>query len=583
MEINRGLSIYEKIELTSPVFSAAVTVEIDPVQYWRDRPLYLSKTSSVFEEAIAYQNNPMDYLNDPTITEYLEKLNSIDGAVDIFKIEADRIREDILRKSQEASDLIPEDPPAAQEREINLNGDTIEIKDSDMNIISTISFNGEISQENLDSSVKLITLDEDIIFEGLDDAIDSINESIEELSEVTEDLAEVINEFSEVAPIIENPSASADINASLSEPVEHWYGIPLINLSSREVPTKESYILHIDTKNNWTLNLTNISSEGVSNSVLRIDKTIPPHKKFTAGISQENTELVLYLQIEDDPKLYTTSINTMTTAELRLVSYGDDNSGYKTICGYLWDAKYRTNPVVLPSTTNTTIPLNPVGPRGEFYDSNHSRVIGSRVYPVGNWKKPAYNSAEFYNLGNYIRMSYNSYMDRFFCRYNLQDTSFSIVWHHYQIGYPTGIRTLLADNVYNNYIRYDYENFELLIDFNNKHYKERITLPEFLWCQFSIRFNMETNELVIQFRDFAWDRIEEIKIDIGTGLEFELISLWGRFDKEDARYLETQKGIFGMLAIDATYFDNDKLDSIYKNHKQFLDRYDPYELKTNEL
>jgi hypothetical protein len=206
---------------------------------------------------------------------------------------------------------------------------------------------------------------------------------------------------------------------------------------------------------------------------------------------------------------------------------------------------------------------------------NTFRTRGSKLYPTDSWKKPANNGGGWFQLNRQWRFVYNGYMDKIFCRRNLQNSNFTIVWYHYQIGYPVGVKTLLADAINNNYIRYDYDTQEMLIDFNNFHKRVNITLPEFIWCQFSIRFNFETNELIIGFIDFFHERYEEISVDVGPGTLFELTSLWGRYDKELGHYTEIQKGLFGFLIIHQNIIETEDLRKWFNNHKEHFGIFDP--------
>jgi hypothetical protein len=86
---------------------------------------------------------------------------------------------------------------------------------------------------------------------------------------------------------------------------------------------------------------------------------------------------------------------------------------------------------------------------------------------------------------------------------------------------------------------------------------------------------MEDNQIEFQFRDFFHDSIESIRIDIGSGLEFELISMFARFDKETNQYIEILEGVYGLIMIHPFIHNDDELDKIYQDHKLFLHKYNP--------
>jgi hypothetical protein len=91
----------------------------------------------------------------------------------------------------------------------------------------------------------------------------------------------------------------------------------------------------------------------------------------------------------------------------------------------------------------------------------------------------------------------------------------------------------------------------------------------------TLRYYMEDNQIEFQFRDFFHDRIESIRIDIGPGLEFELISMFARFDKETNQYIEVLEGVYGFIMIHPFIHNDEELDYIYQDHKLFLHKYNP--------
>lgn len=600
-----GVSLYDTFEFNSAAFGVAVVAQIDSVQYWRDRPLFLGYKEPVYAPAIAYgSSDPEAYTGNPELDLYLTKMEAIGVDVTVYQEEAEKIAAQIeeYSKINTGEDLDIEYPDIVAEPQ------TIDIKDANGTVIKTIDidltqrdtkvelgggevpitildqipedYTDDIAADSLDEAT-VVTLPDSYIRNKLWIANEYLPEFNKDMEDITYNLAETIQDFPDSVPPPENIDDAVDYVSQLALPEEMWYGIPLVNLTPEGTPIEEAFILHINTRKNWTLDVTNVVGVGLDNFILRIDKTIPPDKRFTAGLTVQQQTLTIYLQIEDDETVYESSINMLEVPNMDLSSYGADNDGLKTLCGYMWDFKYWGSANRFPTRPTPGLPTNPGGNGGtsNFYDGSTDRIDGDRIFPQGNWKKPAYvGGASFLDLGDDWKFVYNSYMDRFFCRYNLQDTDFTIAWYQYQIGYPTGIRTFVADSIHNNFIRYDYDNFEMLIDFNNVHYTEKITLPEFMWAQFSVRFNLETNELRVGFRDFYWDRYQEIVIDVKPELEFELLSLWSRFSETEGRYIETQKGVFGMAMIDSKLYTDETLEELYFNHKGILQEYNPREL-----
>jgi hypothetical protein len=197
-------------------------------------------------------------------------------------------------------------------------------------------------------------------------------------------------------------------------------------------------------------------------------------------------------------------------------------------------------------------------------------IDGGLIYPTISNRPPANNGGAWYRLGNQWKYVYNGYLDRFFCQKNIKNIDFTMVWYHYQFGYPTGIRTLVSDNINNNYIKYDYNNFELLVYFNGKSFKKKMIFPEFMWYQTYVKFIKEEGILYFGYRDFFHEHVEEFQFNVGIDLEFELMSLWARYLNDEGRYVEIQRGVMGLLLIKEGIFDNIKLYNYFKNHKQFL-------------
>ena len=584
-----GLTVYDDFTLNNPnMFGATIVAEIDPVQYWRDRPLFLGYKKPVLSDAINWTKNPQDYIDNDEAIEYFNAYKNIVTGLDSYS-EQVAILEQQLKDYSHIQKSDPDEviyPDAAEDNQ------TINILDSDGNIIRTITTDiNARAQKTTPTGTKGITILDNIPENYNDDLNPDIHEaSIISLSDSFikeklwishEYMPNISNEISDASGLFTSPID--DMNTLLqpedipdpipvidilSKDIDIWYGIPLINLSPREIPVKDSIILHIDTQKDFTLNITNVVGTGLDGLEIRIDKTIPPGTRFMAGVYISNNNLSIYLKIDGDDTLYEKSILLFEVPPFNLTSFGTDNEGLKSLCGYIWDIRYLEQPFNYNNNPSTPIPY--VSPGGFTYDMNSGRIQGDALYPIGIGLKPSYNSGDWIFLDDQWRAVYNGYLDRFFCRTNLQNTSFSLTWYQYQFGYPDGIKTLLSDNIHSNYIRYDYDNFNLIVDFNGTHFEQIISLPEFIWIQFNIRYNLEDNQLIISLRDFFWERTETIYIDINPNLDFELISLWGRFDEDLGRYIEIQNGLFTLLSIHDRYQTENELDKMFQNHKSFL-------------
>jgi len=657
-ERDLGLTVYDNFASNS-IFSAAIIAETDPIQYWRSRPLFMKKAKPLLSDAISYTQDPSDCIENPNIKPFLDKVNNYTSLIDDYIKRAEEISKNIMdvsyiSKDEEIDDVCPS--------VINPQYETIDIKDDQGNIIKTIVIDihernkkiDDFNEENDPNKEVPITILEMIPPEWSDDSapqkLDEItictlpesfikkklvvaNEIIPNLlNDINSETSIIIDEYRKITELIPdqiddyNPKEEIDeIIADMQNPIDIWYGIPLINLSPKEIPLEDSLILHINPKKDWTLDITNVVGTSPDKFQFNIPKQIPPETRFMAGVIVDNNRVQIFLKVDGDPILYTSAIELPGNQTFFLNSFGGDNEAKKSLGGNLYDIFYWAYPVPIDSIdlklkgTTTELPYYPEssedggkpsdGIQREIYDFNTQRILGKKIYTIKNKPDPTYNNGEWFNLiyddeinltpeenGRYLRepisnnrpptveptinktpwkFAMNSYLDRIFCRKNLLNSNFTITWYQYQPGFEVGIRTFLSDNIHNNYIRYNYDTFELLIDFNNFHYRERITLPEFNWCQFTIRFNNDTNNLIISFIDFANSNYEEIVINVGEGTEFELVSLWGRFVNDTGRYQEIQTGIFGFLIIHKNFIETDTLKMWYNNHRSFFGHCNP--------
>jgi len=644
---NYGLKVYENFQSGSS-FSVAIVAEIDPIQYWRDRPLFLGKIKPLLSESISYSTSDpetmIDFLNEnEQIKEYYEKITNIVESVDAFNEEAQKIGEKIIEYSyiNENEDLNVDYPNSLpnykniiikdkfgyiiRSKKVDIHDRSKRRSDGSYVPITILDslpddWSDDDSPENLDT-VSVTTLPDSFIKEKLWISSDYIPNFTKELSVNTSIITTAIREFHNISEELpENTDAIIQkYNEELKEPIEIWYGIPLINLSPDGVPVEKSYILQINTKKNWSLDITNIVGSGLDSFELNIDKQVKPGQRFTAGVNLNANQVTIFLKVEGDPVTYTSTVRLKEPLNYKLNSFGGDNEALKTLCGNVWDMHYWESPTNFNDTPSGLLPfypddtdiydfnierirdssnyrssqnqdfkgigsvgnnLNPYGNYGSYNNSlfnnssnglnNSSDIDGGWVYSTKSDKSPAFNNGGWIQLTNQWKFALNGYMDRFYCQRNFINSSFTILWYSYQYYYPGGLRTLFSDNINNNYIQYNYDTNEIIISFNGIIYLEKIILPEKLWYQIFMRYNADDLTLTFGFIDFFHNRLESVIVNIGPGLEFELMSLWARFDKEQGRFVEIQQGISGMLMIKQDVITNNDLYKLFYNHKIFI-------------
>jgi len=593
MNTETGLEVYN-IQDDAVEFTAFIDVTIDEVQYWRDRPLYLKTIKPLINTIVDSVENPQDYLLEEDLSKYVNHAFDIKEQQELYNQEV----LDILKEMENYSyisdneDLDIDYPDPGED---NLG---IQIKDDDGNVLTTITTDLNQREKNSQEGVEIpVTLLYGIPPDASDDdrptqpdqttiisLPDSyIRDKLYVVGDMSEDFIQQVENSSHnyntwlkdsTEAIVDNDNIPpGDImDTVLQDDIEMWYGIPLIAFSSKDTEIEDSYILHIDTKHGWTIHLLNFVS-GFTSEELRIDKQLPPGKRFIAGIYKKRNELTLMLKIDGDPELYEKTLPFNGELDLKLHSYGADQKNIKRMCGLIWDYYYFNGQLPYTPRTRGEYPYIPNEPGTHGYGGETERVIGEYVYQRRNWRNPARNGGDFLDLGRH-KFVYNGYLENFFCREELVGLDFSIMWYQYQIGYPNTMVTLLSDDIHNNYIRYDYSKFEIVIDFNDKHYREHITLPEFMWFQVVCRLRVDTGELIFSFIDFFDDEYTEVSVNVGPDAKFELVSLWGRWNKANGGYDEVGKGVFGLVIVQEKFISNYDIYDMYLNHKTFLQEYD---------
>ena len=609
-----GLAFYAD-DQDSMGFSAIVNVELDEVQYWRDRPLYLKTIEPLITQGIKMSENAVDYAENSDVKRYYENINKVLNWNEEYNDLVDEILSDIQSKiiisNGEDPDIDYPDP--------GTNEKTIEIKDDSGNIITTITTDlntreaNEIDGEEIPVSLinrlpedysdddqpqiedqTVITSLPDIyikdklwlnteeVRKGLDDVADAT-------SNFTGNIENVINDFD----IPENGDvlAEAAYEAASNQKVEQWYGIPLIALSSEQDDISDSYILQIDTKHDWTLHLLNGFDNSTLGKELRIKGVqIQPGSKFMAGVYANNNQVTIYLQLEGEEIIYQESIFLSDAANLKVFNYGADAHGIKRLCGNIYEYLYFTDvPLFFPDPRGD-IPAFPNTTSNDTYDFYEARVDNRYIYPRGNYRKPIElgkkavllseeiktvvlsENIEDTTTNEVIRAAHKTYMTNFACSLELNE-DFTIMWYQYRSTYETDTVFFLSDIVYNNYISYDYENMSLLIQFNGRRFIEDVVFPEMIWAQCCVRYIKEKGQLIFSFMDFNTEKYEEISVGVGADLEFELNSMFGRYDTELGFWDNIGVETVTFISIEQEFLETDELKYLFSNHKKFLENY----------
>ncbi len=115
----------------------------------------------------------------------------------------------------------------------------------------------------------------------------------------------------------------------------------------------------------------------------------------------------------------------------------------------------------------------------------------------------------------------------------------------------------------------------MVFEFNGRKYTESITLPEQMWAQMSLRYNKNTGDLSFALCDNICKVQEKIVFNIGIDLEFELISLFGRYNKEEHEYQNIHRGLMGMVMIHEEYKSDKHLRDLNHEIGIYLNQYTP--------
>ena len=578
-----GVYIYDTFEYpeNKNMFMTVIVAEIKPSIYWQDRPLLIKRVDPITAKAV-----------NPSLMEVIE---------DIGMLENDTIVESI----NIADEIIANDTE-----------DLVTVNGIDSIIEELINFDYEAYEASFDSGSGSGSSSRHISFIDTDTILSRLGRSTDEYHELLNSYAasyqQTVNQHVSLVDAI-SPEDIIPVDREkeleklwkpLGESQDQWYGIPLINLGPRGTSLQDSYLVQLNSKDNWNVSLINSVTTGLTKDRLMIDKQIPPGVKFMLGFYMVENKYGLLLRITGDPKLYRKEINTFNDTDLvpKALSYGIDNDHVKSLVGNIWDILFWKHPTNFNYNLPSFEPAYPPG--GWTYDFTktglhskkvHGNIMGNTIHPIDNYGPPArVGSGPNNQDGKFVQLVpqeenivlgfpgmhpwyfiWDSYMDNFFCRKRLNDDSFTIEWLQWLPQYPIGINNWVSDTIYSNYISYNYDTFQLTVTFNGKHYIETIMIPEKIWGHFSLRYDRINGELIFSFHDLKYNKIEKVIINIGDDLKFELISLFGRYDKDEIEYTESHQAVMGMVHIEESLRTDEDLYISGLDYGLYLNQYKP--------
>ncbi len=667
-----GIWIYDSFEYpeNKNVFMTWVIAEIDPLQYWRDKPLLIKRQKPQLYDAIN--------LNPKSTLEIIEKeIDELDGlgtegikeVKDDVKI-ADDIREEVVEfeqtryQQQTDSDEIiddmleygPYDEPYTEYSElewtagknqtvyngshkqegitVTVGGRIIEDYEFTSNglqlILDVAPIEGQLVRlvsykrsagttprgnitvfplieipDTVEDFIGIHVLSDTSVLDKLAIEFD-LPGSIgtqgvpEDLMELQKDLTnsyvpiqEQLREIVEVVPEEDIPLNQEerriiveDSWKPMGELTDEWYGIPIINIGPSASKTKDSFIVNVNSKNDWNVAVTNVVTTGLEEDMLVIDKQIPPGVKFMVGVYITWSYIGLVLRIAGDPRIYQKEIQVSYPDNTpQAISYAVDNDAIKSLSGNIWNLVFMANP--LNYNYNVPSPEPDYPNDGWIYDFTDivddslesiddfgptARAPGAKWRPIIPLPENIVDDFPGVHRCSFI---YESYMDNFFCRNRMKQTDFTILWYQWLHQYPTGIHSWVSDPVYSNYLSYDYNNMKMILEFNGRKFEETLTLPENIWTQVSLRFDKENEKITFSFLDINYQVRESCTFEIGPNLEFELHSLFGEFNKEEREYQKLHQGLFGMVMIHQFFKTDEELEDTNEEVGGYLSQYKP--------
>jgi hypothetical protein len=556
-------------------FTIIACFKVESIQFWRDKPLYVGKMKPILYDALAgasgnYQKSDKfeEIINTNNIKNYLNQLSEVDESAKFF-------RQGLLDIVERINNTpLPDEPP--QNSNSGSASSTTASSEPTFGIIKEVSFSDAISSVSGSSNfTEFKDIDKEITdrvlkLDNIDDLIDVLEDIENTYPPLVQDMRDFANmvppaqiqndEF--VPPNLENIYDSVE---NLGAEQEMWYGIPLINLGPDRVDISKNIIVQIDTKREWKINVLNLLGIGNNTARLEVDVTPPPGSHFVVALNIiSKKEAFLLVKLEGDETLYSSSIRLPQDIDLHYLGIGGDNNLLKTLCGEVCFLYY------IPNDNQRTNPPNPPEDSGSGGGA-------------GEIKAP-----DFYRYipqirGNLLEIGplklYDGYASNFFCNREMKIHSFTIQWWinlqtRIKITEESQIITLIADDIHNNFLKYDLENYYLIFEFNGLVFKERFTIPTFDWSQFVLMYDKNSGILSLHFTEIYWSDPVIFEFDIGTDLEFSITSLNARMDRFTGEILEKAPTFFGNWEFHDEILDSDALTKIYNKYKNILKYYD---------
>ena len=365
-----------------------------------------------------------------------------------------------------------------------------------------------------------------------------------------------------------------------------YYGIPLIELDAGKADDgSEAIILQIDTENDWKLNIVNFNNlfDNVE-SQLELDVKVPPGTKFLAGFITDGVRHTLvYKTLAPGYDLISKTV--IKPHNFTINTIGTDSRQLKNFCGYIYDIyvnDWATESDAESIAELNTLPPYPFGALA-FYDFHVTRVIWNTVHERREMNKPlqigGIPEKEWTLFSDSISKEWkfmqNGYLENFFCRKKFLNNSFSIVWYSWIPKRGTLNEYIISDDINDNYLYYNYYTSEFVIKFNSRTYKWFFYIPEKKWFQYSFRYDKTIGDLTIGVFDFESEIFFGETFNIGTDLEFELMSMLAKYNKALKKYDSKFECSFGALMLFDTFQDEAFLKKYLIEEKVIIEKLDP--------
>lgn len=611
-------------------FAVFVVATVDPRAYYNDEPLLLRSLKPGYDEGIG--QNPTIYINGHEIQSIPELPSDVVANIE-ETIEKSKELSNTIEKiaSGDLSDIPSMDcPPNDDNYQTEPNDITFNIEGPGGEVIQTITKDlnsretSNCSEINVDDLIAtflndvpdmprvvekndmnvVCTLPDSVIKEKLrvseeaivnlvgDFNLNSYESIINSTQEVSNDLWSKMGFNTNEIPSDWQEWFADQIqgeNTIQENPVDQWYGIPLIELHSGvEGDGTDAVILQINTKYNWKLELLNFGMLfDDPNFKLEINEEAPiPGVKFIAGFITDGIQHTIVLR-NLAPGHETLSKTITKPKTFSINSFGTDTRQIKNLCGvihdiYLWNWAIPEDVEVIKDQV-----IQPPFPFGAlaFYDFHITRVIQNMVHEIRGLLKPVriggVKEKEWTLFDDSIsetwRFMINGYLDNFFCRKKFLRSSFSIVWYHQVENFGVGIQYIISDDINHNYLYYDYDNLEFVLKFNNKIFRWFFIMPSKRWMQYNLRYDQANGIIYIGAIDFESGLFFGKSFDIGANLEFELMSMLAKYNPEKKAYEQKFNCAFGMLMLFDKFMEDSFLNKYFLEEKPVIEELKPFD------